>query len=334
MGHALVFHKTPTTQRVKEAAPVDIRQLNYFIAVAEERHFGRAASRLLMAQPPLSQQIRQLEDQLGVKLLNRTTRRVDLTPAGQLMLDRGRHIINDLGALEADVVQVGQGATGVLRVGFSGSATYGVMPQIARVAKQILPGLSLSLQGEMLTPAMEAGLRDGTLDAAFLRPPITSDEINTQTVTHDRLIVALPSNSPLAVERPVAVNELREQKFITYGNESVIHRMTADMCRKAGFKQRITQRVGETSTMLAFVAAGGGVAVMPSNVQSFHLDGVYYREIEDPPSVDLAVAWMRGNRSTLLKNFLNVVENIDPQLLESPSHSIAADAADERSPEA
>lgn len=292
---------------------MDIRQLNYFIAVAEERHFGRAATRLHMAQPPLSQQIRQLEEQIGVKLLNRTTRRVDLTPAGQVLLDRGRHIVNDLAALEADVVQVGQGATGVLRVGFSGSATYGVMPHIARIAKQALPGLSLVLQGEMLTPAMETGLREGTLDAAFLRPPVSSDEVSVRTVTSDQLIVALPSNSPLAVDRPIAVNELRDQNFITYGAESVIHRMTTDMCRKAGFKQRVTQMVGETSTMLAFVAAGGGVAVMPSNVQSFRLDGVTYRQIENAPRVDLSVAWLRGNRSSLLQNFLDIVETATDQ---------------------
>ena len=98
---------------------MELRQLNYFIAVAEERHFGRAAKRLHMAQPPLSQQIRQLEEQLGVKLLDRTTRRVDLTPAGQELLDRGRQIINEVETLKADVYQVGNGATGVLRVGFS-----------------------------------------------------------------------------------------------------------------------------------------------------------------------------------------------------------------------
>lgn len=324
---------------------MDIRQLNYFIAVAEERHFGRAASRLHMAQPPLSQQIRQLEEQIGVKLLNRTTRRVDLTPAGQLLLDRGRQIVNELTALEADVVQVGQGATGVLRVGFSGSATYGVMPQIARLAKQALPGLSLVLQGEMLTPTMEAGLREGTLDAAFLRPPVSSDEINIRPVTRDQLIVALPSNSPLAVDRPVAMNELRDQNFITYGTESVIHRLTAEMCRKAGFKQRVTQMVGETSTMMAFVAAGGGVAVMPSNVQSFRLDGVTYREIEGAPTVDLSVGWMRGNRSSLLKNFLDIIDKIPEEQFRSPhtqqpsAPEVAAPAAlkespDERSPEA
>jgi DNA-binding transcriptional LysR family regulator len=286
---------------------VDIRQLNYFIAVAEERHFGRAAKRLHMAQPPLSQQIRQLEDLIGVQLFNRTTRRVDLTAAGQLLLDRGRQIVNDVATLQADVYQVGKGATGVLRVGFSGSATYGVMPQVARLAKQLLPGLSLALHGEMLTPSMEAGLRNGTLDAALLRPPVTAQDIDYRTVAREPLVVALPSFSALAVDQPVAMHELQDQDFIAYPPESVLYRTTADLCRQAGFQPRITQVVGETSTMLAFVAAGGGVAVMPSSVQAFQLEGVAYRAIENVPDVELAVAWMRGHHSALLKNFLDVV---------------------------
>lgn len=291
----------------KDGNALDIRQLNYFIAVAEERHFGRAAKRLHMAQPPLSQQIRQLEDQLGVRLLNRTTRRVDLTSAGQLLLDRGRQIVNDVATLEADVYQVGKGATGVLRVGFSGSATYGVMPQIARLAKQVLPGLSLALHGEMLTPSMEAGLRDGSLDAALLRPPVASEEIEYRTVTQEPLVLALPSFSALAGDRPIAMHELQDQDFIAYGPESVLYRTTADLCRQAGFQPRITQVVGETSTMLAFVAAGGGVAIMPSSVQAFQLEGVLYRDIENVPVVELAVAWMRGHPTALLQNFLDVV---------------------------
>lgn len=286
---------------------MDIRQLSYFIAVAEERHFGRAAKRLHMAQPPLSQQIRQLEEQLGVQLLNRTTRRVDLTAAGEELLSRGRHIVNAMETLQADVYQVGQGAAGVLRVGFSGSSTYGIMPPIVRRVKQALPGLSLALRGEMLTPAMEAGLRDGTLDAALLRPPVSAPEIEYRIVGREQLVVALPSFSALAAGRPVAVHELQDQDFIAYPPESVLYRTTADMCRREGFRPRITQVIGETSTMLSFVAAGSGIAVVPESVRALQLEGVVYCAIEDAPEVELAVAWRREDRSALLRNFLDVV---------------------------
>ena len=204
---------------------MELRQLTYFIAVAEERHFGRAAKRLHIAQPPLSQQIRQFEEQLGAKLFDRTTRRVDLTAAGALMLERGRSILNDVEALQADVYQVGQGATGVLHVGFSGASTYSVMPRIVRAAGTAYPGLTLDLHGEMLTPAMERGLLEHTLDAAILRPPVSSPEIDFRIINREPLVVALPAHSPLASDRPLSMVELTEQRFVTYPPESVMYRI-------------------------------------------------------------------------------------------------------------
>lgn len=304
MAHSSRQPRTPTG---KTALTLEIRQLKYFIAVAEERHFGRAAKRLHMAQPPLSHQIRQLEEQLGVQLLDRTTRRVDLTAAGEELLSRARQMVNAVETLQADVYQFGQGAAGVLRVGFSGSSTYGVMPPLVRRVKQALPGISLALRGEMLTPAMEAGLQDGTLDAALLRPPVAAPEIDYRILGREPLVVALPSFSPLAAGRPVGMHELQDQDFIAYPPESVLYRTTADMCRRAGFRPRIAQVIGETSTMLSFVATGSGIAVLPDSVRALQLEGVVYCAIEDAAEVELAVAWRRDDRSALLHNFLDVV---------------------------
>lgn len=299
---------------------MELRQLTYFIAVAEERHFGRAAKRLHIAQPPLSQQIRQFEEQLGVKLFDRTTRRVDLTAAGALMLERGRSILNDVEALQADVYQVGQGATGVLHVGFSGASTYSVMPRIVRAAGTAYPGLTLDLHGEMLTPAMERGLLEHTLDAAILRPPVSSPEIDFRIINREPLVVALPTHSPLASDRPLSMVELTEQRFVTYPPESVMYRMTADLCREAGFQHRVSQMAQETSTILSFVAAGGGVALMPASVRSVQLRGVRYRELEDSPHAELAVAWRREDRSVLLSNVIQLVTELadEPESEDQP----------------
>lgn len=299
---------------------MELRQLTYFIAVAEERHFGRAAKRLHIAQPPLSQQIRQFEEQLGVKLFDRTTRRVDLTAAGALMLERGRSILNDVEALQADVYQVGQGATGVLHVGFSGASTYSVMPRIVRAAGTAYPGLTLDLHGEMLTPAMERGLLEHTLDAAILRPPVSSPEIDFRIINREPLVVALPAHSPLASDRPLSMVELTEQRFVTYPPESVMYRMTADLCREAGFQHRVSQMAQETSTILSFVAAGGGVALMPASVRSVQLRGVRYRELEDSPHAELAIAWRREDRSVLLSNFIQLVTELadEPESEDQP----------------
>ena len=289
---------------------MELRQLNCFIAVAEERHFGRAAARLHMAQPQLSEQIRRLEEQLDARLLERTTRRVDLTAAGALMLERGRSILNDVEALQADVYQVGQGATGVPHVGFSGASTYSVMPRIVRAAGTAYPGLTLDLHGEMLTPAMERGLLEHTLDAAILRPPVSSPEIDFRIINREPLVVALPTHSPLASDRPLSMVELTEQRFVTYPPESVMYRMTADLCREAGFQHRVSQMAQETSTILSFVAAGGGVALMPASVRSVQLRGVRYRELEDSPHAELALAWRREDRSVLLSNFIQLVTEL------------------------
>lgn len=303
---------------------MELRQLTYFIAVAEERHFGRAAKRLHIAQPPLSQQIRQFEEQLGVKLFDRTTRRVDLTAAGALMLERGRSILNEVEALRADVYQVGQGATGVLHVGFSGSSAYSIMPRMVRAVGEAYPGLTLDLRGEMLTPAMERQLLDHTLDAAILRPPVSTPEIDFRIVSSEPLVVALPSHSPLASDRALSMAELTEQRFVTYPPESVLYRMTADLCRQAGFQHRVAQIAQETSTILSFVAAGGGVALMPASVRSVQLSGVRYRELENSPRAELAVAWRRDDRSVLLANFVRLVSELadgEPPGAESPPAS-------------
>ncbi|NHU85077.1 LysR family transcriptional regulator [Kocuria sp. JC486] len=293
---------------------MELRQLNYFIAVAEERHFGRAAKRLHIAQPPLSQQIRQLEEQLGVRLFDRTTRRVDLTAAGELLLERGRAIVNEVESLKADVYQVGAGATGVLRVGFSGSATYSVMPSMVRLAGESYPGLNLDLHGEMLTPAMEAALLDRSLDAAILRPPVTSQDIEYRIIQREPLIVAIPSHSPLAEDRPVAMQELTDQQFVTYPPDSVVYRQTVELCRQAGFRHRVAHIAQETSTILSFVAAGAGVAVVPASVAAVQLRSVHYRQLEEAPEVELAIAWRREERSQLLANFVTLVTTDMPNL--------------------
>ncbi|HXD28486.1 MAG TPA: LysR family transcriptional regulator, partial [Arthrobacter sp.] len=195
---------------------METRHLRYFVAVAEERHFGRAAARLHMAQPPLSQQIKQLEEQLGTPLLTRTTRRVDLTPAGEMFLGRARTLLAELEQLAQDVRTVGEGATGVLRIGFTGTATYRLMPGIVASARERMPGLQLNVQGEMLTPEMEEALAEGRLDVAVLRPPVRSDAVELKFLEQDRLSVALPENHRLAARAELDLSELADEPFICY----------------------------------------------------------------------------------------------------------------------
>ncbi len=151
---------------------VELRHLRYFVAVAEERHFGRAADRLHIAQPPLSQQIRRFEAELGEPLLYRTTRSVELAPAGEVMLERGREILAAVDAAIEDARRAARGEYGRLAIGFTGSSTYALLPALAAALRRELPGVVLDLRGELLTPAQVERLLDGTLDLGLLRPPV------------------------------------------------------------------------------------------------------------------------------------------------------------------
>lgn len=289
---------------------METRHLRYFVAVAEERHFGRAAARLHMAQPPLSQQIKQLEEQLGTALLTRTTRRVDLTPAGEMFLGRARNLLAELEQLAQDVRTVGEGASGVLRVGFTGTATYRLVPGIVEAARRDMPGLQLNVQGEMLTPEMEEALVEGRLDVAVLRPPVRSTAIELTFLEQDRLSVALPENHRLAGREELELSDLTDEPFVCYPPTSAVNLIVQEACRRAGFMPRVVQVARETSTLLTFVDAGLGVALLPTTARLPSSQRVTFRPLHDAPAVDLALAWKTGNDAPLVHNFLKLCEPV------------------------
>ena len=288
---------------------METRQLRYFISVAEERHFGRAAERLMMAQPPLSQQIKALEKELGVVLLNRTTRKVELTEAGQLLLERGQSVLNELETLVQDVKRVADGAQGVLRVGFAGAATYRHMPWMVEETRRHFPRMRLDIQGEMLTPQMEQGLLDRRLDVAVLRPPVNSQDIETMLIEEEELVVALPENSPHASRGVVDLDDLKDENFVAYPHGSAVHQVTLRACQEHGYVPKVVQRVRETSTMLALVAAEVGVGLIPASTKHYMVRGMVLSPLRNPPRVDLTLAWLRDNQSPLLENFRQIFHN-------------------------
>lgn len=283
---------------------VDIRQLRYFIAVAEELHFGNAAARLHMAQPPLSQQIRQLETSLNTTLIIRTTRRVELTPAGALLLERGRRMLEEFETLRSDVRRVGEGLQGVLRLGFTGSATYGIMPRVVRDASARFPGVSLSIRGEMLTPQLVAELTEHRLDIAVLRPPVDSSEVEFEVIGSDRIVAALPADYSIAEGTAITLDMLADERFVSYPGSSSVARAALGASRAAGFVPNVVQEAKETSTLLSLVAARVGIALVPEAARAVALEGMLFREIVDAPTVDMAIAWRRDDGSPLVANFV------------------------------
>lgn len=289
---------------------MELRHLRYFVAVAEERHFGRAAERLHMAQPPLSQQIRQLEGELGTRLFARTTRKVDLTRAGELFLERARRILADVECAALDAQRAERGEVGRLAVGFTGSATYELLPAIATALRTELPDVELELHGEMLTPAQVEALLSGALDVALLRPPVNAPELTVHVIRREPLIAVLPADHRLAGASAVRLADLRDDPFITYPSHfrSVIHEAVEEACRKAGFRPEVAQEVAETSTVVSFVAAGLGVALVPASVQHLRVTGAVYRPLAgSTEEVALAVASRTDDPNPVIEPFLTRV---------------------------
>lgn len=293
---------------------MELRHVRYFVAVAEECHFGRAAERLHIAQPPLSQQIKQLETELGVQLLARSTRKVELTPAGQAYLRRARRILATVDAAADEARHIASGNVGHLSVGFTGSATYGLLPALARTLRQELPGIAMTLKGEMLTPLQVDALLEGALDLGFLRPPVRSAEIDVRVLRREPLIAAVPSGHPAAgASSPVPLASLSREPFICYPSQhrSVVYDAVFDACRSAGFTPRSVIEVAETSTMVAFVAAGLGVALVPASVRPLQVEGATYLELAGAPAeVELAVATRSGELSPVVQQVLSHAQTL------------------------
>lgn len=296
---------------------IDTRTLRYFVAVAEEKHFGRAAERLMMAQPPLSQQIKQLETKLGTALLLRNTRSVELTPAGALLLERGRRTLEELESIEAAIKRVGQGLQGVLRVGFTGTATYGIMPRVVRQSAERYPGLALEVSGENLTPSLIAGLENNHIDIALLRPPFSSPNIEHSVVMTERLVAAIPEGSPLTSRGELFMSDLADEEFIVYPSNSSVSQAVSAAWLKRDVRPFHKQTVSETSTLLSLVAAGIGIALVPESATSIRVGGTHFIPIRDAPSVELALAWRKNETSPAVRNFLPFLEDLIKTPLES-----------------
>jgi DNA-binding transcriptional LysR family regulator len=288
---------------------MEIRQLRYFVAVAETRHFGQAAERLHMAQSPLSQAIRQLESQVGATLFNRTTRRVELTAAGQAFLRDAQRILDSVEAAQTRVQLIGAGSSGLLRVGTTGLATFSHLPRLARIAARELPGLVLRFRPDLLTPAQELALEEDRIDLAVLRPPLRRVGLSSRLITRERLVLAVGETSPLAGEEPVGLAELSDQDFVVYGDpDSVVNAAVTQACLAAGFLPRRTHEAAETSIMLTVVAAGLGLALLPESVMALHVEGVRFLPVADDVHLDLALAWRRDDRSPALTRLLSALE--------------------------
>lgn len=269
---------------------IDPRKLGAFVVVAEELHFGRAADRLIVAQPALSQTIKALEADVGVRLFDRSTRRVELTPAGARFLDRARTILKTIDEALDEARRIDSGEEGALRLGFIGSASFGLMPALARALGEELPRLQLDLTGDLLSSQVAMRLADGSLDVGILRPVELAPGLRSRVLRSEPLVAALPTGH--AASAPVALADLAGEPFVAYpASTSAMATALAEACRAAGFTPRIRAEVRETATLVAFVASGLGVALVPQGVAHLRIPGVEYVPLADETTIDLLAAW-------------------------------------------
>jgi DNA-binding transcriptional LysR family regulator len=287
---------------------MELRHLRYFVAVAEELHFGRAAQRLYMAQPPLSQQIRQLEREIGVTLLARNNRNVALTAAGQAFLADARAILARVEEATIHAQRVSRGEAGWLGIGFVGSAMYDLLPAVLREFRGRCPDVELELL-ELLGGQQEEALRDGRIHVGFARLTGDADGLIRETIVREPLIVALPAEHPLAAARKaIPLASLAGEPFILYPQQSSYADTILRLCNDAGFDPTVVQKTGEVQTAVGLVAAGIGVTLVPAAVQNLRREGVVYRAVIEPiPGIEMTMTYRSGEKSAILSGFLETV---------------------------
>ncbi len=276
----------------------ELWQLRYFIAVAERLHFGRAAAALHISQPPLSRAIRALEARLGVLLLARSRRRVELTPEGACFLDDARRIAAQLERAVSELRGMASGERGRLRIGFVSLADFGVLPGLLKAYKAAQPGIALALR-EMLSPEQAAALAAGELDFGLLLPPVAgAAELEHIVVQRERFVAALPSRHRLARGTgKLPMSALAGEAFVMVPREIApgLYDIVTALAARAGFSLNVAQEAIQMQTVVSLVSSGLGAAIVPGSLANLGRRGVVYRELADAhPRLDLWLAWRRG----------------------------------------
>ncbi|CAA9475619.1 MAG: Transcriptional regulator, LysR family [uncultured Solirubrobacteraceae bacterium] len=285
---------------------MELRHLRYFVAVAEELHFHRAAERLHISQPPLSQQIRALETELGVQLLERNRRSVALTAAGAVFLSEVREILAAVDAAAESARSVARGEAGRLALGFVGSAMHGALPGVLRAHRRAFPQVELVLT-ELPTAGQLEALRAGRIDVGVIRPPVREPGLALESIHTEPFVVALPEEHGLAARREVALADLVGEPFVLLARREApgLHESLEQAMADAGGVPRVVQEAREMQTVVGLVAAGLGVSLVPASVGADQHRGVAFRPVAgSAPTVELALAWRPDDRSPVLAAFL------------------------------
>lgn len=296
---------------------MELRHLRYFVAVAEELSFTRAADRLHIGQPPLSQQVQALEEEIGAQLFDRSRRTIRLTEAGRIFLEDAKRVLSLAATAAATARRVEKGEIGQLKIGFIKSTAFTpIFPKIINTYRTRFPQVKLILQ-EMSTMRQIAALADFSLDLGFIRPPemdMSSQLVFTPLRAHP-LSVVLPEHHHLAKASHISVEDLRDEELIMFPRDegTTLNPQIYKLCADAGFAPKIAMEAREAATITGLVAAGCGISILPDLFSSMGIKGVVFRSIETPAAVVKLVLARRAQESgTLPKAFFDIATELVP----------------------
>lgn len=292
---------------------LDFGQLRCFAAVAEELHFGRAAARLNMTQPPLSRQIQVLERVLDVQLLDRTSRSVRLTAAGRSFLPEALRILRLAETATHITRQVAAGRAGVLKLGFTAASAYDFLPRLVMACRSAMPDVTLSLH-EMVTKDQVEAILSGQIDAGLIRPPVNHPELESEQALAEPLIVALPDGHALVGRDGLILDDLKEEALVGYAphEASYFHDLLIGLFAGTDLQPRIVQRLTQIHSILALVRARLGIAIVPAAAERLRFEGVTFRPLKlaQPRPAELHLAWRRGSDDPLLAHLRKLVPDL------------------------
>lgn len=291
---------------------MNLRQLTYFVALAEELHFGRAAERLGMAQPPLSRQIKQLEEELGAQLFDRSRSVISLTQAGERLYERSVSILRQIEDAKLEVRRIGQGAEGRLRIGFVGSSTFGILPTIIKSFRANYPEVNLSLL-PMNNAQLHRGLVARELDVAFGRPALRDPEFVTKELLEEKLILALPDIVDTGGRAVAKLERLATHNLILYPEypRPSYADFILSACEKAGFSVPLRVWCMDLQTALSLVAVGEGVCIVPESVSSAPRKGMKFLRIEpEIARTALSLNYRYDEQGAHVRNFVGIAQKV------------------------
>jgi DNA-binding transcriptional LysR family regulator len=291
---------------------MELRHLRYFITVASELHFGRAAEKLHIAQPPLSKQIQDLEAELGFELFARTKRSVALTPAGQAFLIEVNQIFQQLDRAIDIGRKTSRGELGQISIGFVGSATYNILPVMLQQFRDRYPNVRIELH-ELTTDRQLIWLREGRIDLGLIRPPIVERDLVSQVIFQESLVVAVPINHPLATLDAIEIKLLATEPFILFPRQLApgLYDPIIALCQAAGFSPQVAQECIQMQTIVSLVSANMGISILPESIREAQRQGVVYKPILlDRISVGklatIAIVWRANDPSPTMNRLLEI----------------------------